>query len=194
MGWKELSLKLERDPSYWTTVRLHYLYAMKRQGETSGRFNLQEDKMIIEKLFSGKECSLENVRTFKLSKNEEISDMKRSGISTLRRWEGKIKPILISYHLGMLHSDWKEKFLNYVVEKRANYVKEIDWNEANKLFPAQNTRSMTQVLVNYGRSKELTLFKAIKENIHKYRGNDYSEREKLYRENIVKIYMEACKR
>merc|ERR1712083_213209 len=127
--------------------------------------------MIIEKLFNGKECSLETVRTSKLVKTEEISDMKRSCFSTYDRWDRTIKPILMSYHLGMLHFDWKEKFLNYILEKRVSYVKEIDWNEACKLFPAQTVRSLTQVFMPDERSNEVPLFKAIKENIHKRRGN-----------------------
>jgi hypothetical protein len=167
---------------------------MKRHQHTTGRFSHQEDQIIIDKLFNSKESSLENVRTSKLAKNEEISDMKRSYYSTYYRWEQRLKPILMSYHLGTLHSNWKEKFLNYIVEKRVNYVKEIDWNEACKLFPAQTIKSLTQVLFHCQRSKDVPLFKAIKENIHKYKGNDYSEKEKLYRENIVKIYLEACKR
>merc|ERR1719510_2818669 len=100
---------------------------MKQQRYTTGRFSLQEDQMIIEKLFNGKESSLETVRTSKLVKTEEISDMKRSCVSTYDRWEKSLKPILMSYHLGTLHSNWKGKFLNYIVDKRVNSVKEIDW-------------------------------------------------------------------
>merc|ERR1711997_302526 len=114
--------------------------------------------MIIEKLFKDKEYSLENVRTSKLVKNEEISDMKRSGISTYDRWEKKLKPILMSYHLGTLHSNWKEKFLSYIVEKRVSYKKEIDWNEVSKLFPVQTTMSLNQVLRHYENSKEKPLW------------------------------------
>jgi hypothetical protein len=192
--WRELSLKLNRDPRRWQSVRTHYLHSMKLQGQATGKFSLQEDQMIIEKLFSGKDCSLETVRQSKISYKEGIPEVNRSGKNVHRRWKSVIKPILISHHLGILHSNWKLNFLKHVVEKAVNYEKEIDWSEACKLFPAQNVASLSAVLSSYGRSKKVPLYQAIKENIYKRKhGNDYSEKEKLYRENIVKIYVEACK-
>ena len=81
-------------------------------------------------------------------------------------------------------------FCNYRV---IHYKKEIDWSEACKLFPGQTSLSLRNVLTNYENSKEVPLYKAI-EGHQRKNTDDYSEKEKLYRETIVEIYLDACKR
>ena len=190
--WRELSLKLNRDPRRWYNVRDHYRYEIKQEGKTSGKFSLQEDQMIIEKLFMGKECSLGAVRNSKIA-FLGIPEVNRKGPIVYARWRVVIQPILMSYHLGILQSNWKADFLTYIVEKGIHYKKEIDWSEACKLFPGQTSLSLRNVLTNYENSKEVPLYKAI-EGHQRKNTDDYSEKEKLYRETIVEIYLDACKR
>merc|ERR1712173_541523 len=99
MGWRELSLKLNRHPRGWHNVRTHYLHSMKENGQARGKFSLQEDQMIIEKLFNGKDCSLETVRQCKIVYKEGIPEVNRSGKNVHQHWMEVIKPILISHHL-----------------------------------------------------------------------------------------------
>jgi hypothetical protein len=191
--WRELSKKLNRDPRRWDNVRDHYRYEMMQQDKTSGKFSIQEDQIIFEKLFMGKECSVETVRNSKIVKTEGIPEANRKSTSVINRWVRGIQPILMSYHLGTLQSNWKADFLTYIVEKNIRYTKEIDWSEACKLFPGQTVASLSKVLNNYKNPKELPLCKAIKVHQRK-KAEDYSEKEKLYRETIVEIYLDACKR
>ena len=191
--WRELSQKLDRDPRRWYNVRDHYQYEIKQQSKTSGKFSLQEDQIIIEKLFMGNECSLETVRNSKIVKAEGIPEVHRKGQIVYSHWKVVIQPILMSYHLGMLQSNWKTDFLTYIVEKGIHYKKEIDWSEACKLFPGQTVASLRKALDQYENSKELPLYKAIKGHQRK-NADDYSEEQKLYRETIVEIYLDACKR
>ena len=126
-------------------------------------------------------------------KTEGIPEVNRKGHIVYSHWIGVIQPILLSYHLGMLQSNWKVDFLTYIVEKGTHYKKEIDWSEACKLFPGQTRISLQKVLTQYENSKELPLYKAIKGHPRK-NADDYSEEQKLYRETIVEIYLDACKR
>merc|ERR1712218_341474 len=191
--WKTLSLKLNRDPNRSVNIRNHYLYGMKRQGEIRRKFSIQEDQMIIEKLFKGKDSSIETVRNAKITYTEGIPEMNRNVQNVNKHWLRAIKPILMTYHLGILHSNWKYNFLKYIVEKEVNHPKEIDCNEVCKLFPAQTVESMRITLTSYLRSEGVPLCKAIKENLYKRKqGDDYSEKEKSHRENIVKLYLDAC--
>ncbi len=69
-------------------------------------------------------------------------------------WTYSLKPILLAYHAGELHFDWKTPFLKYVIERKISTIQDIDWPEFLAKFPTQTIDSMSKYLWDAVRKKE----------------------------------------
>jgi hypothetical protein len=61
--------------------------------------------------------------------------------------------VLLSYHAGELHLDWKTKFLEEIVFQKIVRVQDINWSEMKENFPNQTPYSMGIALIGFGSQK-----------------------------------------
>jgi hypothetical protein len=64
-----------------------------------------------------------------------------------------LKPVLLSYHAGELHFDWKTKFQEEVVKQKIVRLQDINWAEMKEKFPNQTTISMSHCLTRFSSQK-----------------------------------------
>lgn len=192
--WKALSRKLNRNPNAWYNMRSRYKKILMASGHKSGKWTLDEDTFLIERLFQNKPIAIETVQSVRSSDFDNITELKRKPLSIKPHFEKIIKPILMSYHYGMLGTNWKYRFLSYIVEQGFESVKQIHWGKMCELFPFQTERSLQSVISgSWGRTIGLATIKKpfyaiVQENLYRYKDRDYKNYEKGYRAKIVSIY------
>ena len=70
----------------------------------------------------------------------------RKPLSIYLHWLQSLKPVLLSFHAGQLHSDWKTPFLEDIVKKKIARYQDINWQDFREKFPTQTTASMSRCL------------------------------------------------
>ena len=114
----------------------------------------------------------------------------RSTHSIYSHWSHALKPILLSYHAGELHFDWKTPFLKRVIKKKIFSIQDIDWPEFQSKFPTQTTESMTSCLRHAVQRKESEhpLYERLSEILPHLKHRKELPKVLKYREKIVFLY------
>ena len=163
------------------------------ENHSAGNWSFAEDKTLLTELFKNKANSdVDFIESLSIQDLKPIAEkLSRSLKSVNERWTRKMKPILLSYHNGRLHQNWKYKFLNYLIERRIKWAQEVDWTEAKLLFPDQNTALMGFVMSHIVlKNKALPIYKVIRNRLPAFKRRDQfnSEKSRKYREDIVHDY------
>jgi len=198
--WKTLTHKLNRGEkiirSYSPSIRNRYFKLVNSSFSKKGKWTIEEDKSLLEHLFTNKPCSIDTVTSINflsISNNEICRDMQ----SIHYHFKVILKPILLNYHLGTLNSNWKYNFFIHAINKNYKSAKEVIWEELLNLFPGQSQLSLMIELSNavkneQNQNKNLNYCDAIKEHARKIRNiEDYSDSQKSYRQKIVDIYLKC---
>jgi hypothetical protein len=194
-----------------TWIKLAEQFKRRKAGNISRRFSVltMGDKMFgkwtssdyesfFNFLFSNRKTEDESEVDIKLLKSKDILE----GAKVVNRlphhvyvyWLSHIKPTLLSYHDGTLHTNWKNEFFNYLVNNKVNSVQEINWDDARVKFPNQSAVSLGQKLkpirasVKYGSQP---LYLIVKEYLEKTKHNRERENSKKFRERIAFLYDKA---
>ena len=193
--FKDLCLKLNRNPIWWKSVRTRYKYLLQRKDLKFGKWTIDEDKFVIEQLFMNKELGIDTINSIVHSDHKSFQEIKRNANQVQTHYEAYIKPILLSYYYGKMDYNWKYDFLCYVVENKITSVKEIQWNEVVKLFPYQTRQSMhiAQMHIFQQHSPLDDLYLVVQEKLSNYKEKYPTEEEIEYRSQIVEIYLN-CKK
>jgi len=197
--WKYLCSKLARNPDCCGyEIRRRYTNVLLNKSNKSGKWSFEEDIALLEHLFRDQKiCSIDAVKSIKYKDFENVEGIDRVQAYIHHRWDGVVKPILLSYHLNMLHHFDRPKVLRYVLETGVKYKKEIDWNDALKKFPSHTPTSLGDMLRSV-LSKEATLNVAIKTFVQTTKVGkvgrppkvEYTPKEKEYREMVVLSYLD----
>ncbi len=197
-SWKNLAKILNRNSP--KNIRRRYESKLMEVSYFSGAFTIEEDRIILEHLFQGKkEIGIKDIQASQQkSLLAAVSKLNRPINNLNSHWYVKLKPILLSYHLGVLHFDWKESFANYIVDKKPMTMQEVDWKDAVEHFPGQSSVSLRICLNDWTikkmtANKDLPLFEAVKLYLPRIQARKDSESTKTYREEIVRIYKEIRK-
>jgi hypothetical protein len=107
-------------------------------------WTMQENKLFLENFFAGKKESAEKIipsisMHHCISLEEHIS---RSRHHIYKHWANILKPVLLSFHAGELHYNWKKPFLEEIKRQKIVKIQDINWNYFQALYPNQTTHSM----------------------------------------------------
>ncbi len=154
--WYRLAEKLNRLPKEKVSynIKIHYAKLMERQNWIKGSWTTKDYETFLQFVFKTSntkgERGPEYIKTLSLTVIREAAGMiERDPHNVVTNWKEVIQPALLSYHYGYSQSECRRKFYEYLVDKKINYVQEIDWNEAVRLFPSHNPESLGKFLVKY---------------------------------------------
>ncbi len=154
--WSRLATKMNRLPkdkvSY--NIKIHYAKLMERQKWKKGSWTTIDYEIFLDFVFTTsnlkKEQGPEYIKTLPVSVIREAAKLlERDPHNVVTYWKEVIQPALLSYHYGYSHSECRKRFYEYLVSKKVNYVQEIDWNEAVRLFPSHSPESLSKFLIKY---------------------------------------------
>ena len=189
--WKRLSRRLNRTSLVhtwvWPHIRDRYRDNLKVTGHKRGKWTSDEDVILIEYLFKEKPLRIETIDSIQYSKLKNLRyELNRKPLSIHNRYRRIIQPTLKAYHLGLLNKNWRYDFLKYIVQQDVKYVKQIQWKEGLKLFPAQTTISLSHELRHFNQHD---LSASIKPHLDTFMNrDDYTDDQKGYRSKIVSVY------
>merc|ERR1712150_91494 len=190
--WKMLSRRIKGDEKYHDHIRNRYLQNLHGETKKHGKFSLEEDTVILEHVFTGKPRSIRAIDMINFSSFDNMTEVKRGKANMSSRFQKNLKPILLSYHLGQLNSNWKYSFFEYLVTQNYRERKEIPWAKLQSLYPAQTISSLIaciNVIEHLQERRNLSFADALKDHLGKIKdGHDYTETQKDYHQKIVDIY------
>jgi hypothetical protein len=109
-------------------------------------------------------------------------------------WIGHIKPILLSYQSGTLHTEWKPQFFDYLIKNKIVSLQEINWGDAKEKFPNHCARSLTASLRTIQKTRTydgMPLHLAVKDYKEKTKHSNERPHAKKFKEDIVFLYDKA---
>jgi len=163
-------------------------------------WSLEDDAFFLEHFFAGtKHSSRKVIDSINLKKIEAVSqELNRPSVLVYKHWLGQLKPALLSYHRGDLFTNVNPEFYLHLIGKKVKAVQDVDWKEATRLFPTENSVSLKVPLRN-GVSKADRIDPSLKfapiyvklEFLrYDWLNAQMSEKVKKYREKIVQLYDE----
>jgi hypothetical protein len=105
-------------------------------------------------------------------------------------WIRTVKPILLSYHNGTLHMDFKQQFLKYVVEMKVGTILDVDWNDVVRCIPGQSATSLVKFLP-YKFGNKYPLYKFVEDYLATVKNKNKKNSSAAYRERLVYLYDKA---
>jgi hypothetical protein len=195
--FKDLCLKLNRNPLNWCILRTRYTYLIQRKDLNFDKWTIDEDKVIIDTLFMKKELGIDAIHSINSSEYKNFQQIKRNPMQVRHRYEGCIAPILLKYHYRKLGCNSNYEFMCYVVENEIKSVREIQWKEVLQLFPYE-TRKSLQACVNhifhrYKNSPLDNLCLIFQKYLDYYKEHTPTENQIEYQSIIVEMYLN-CKK
>merc|ERR1719414_764964 len=187
--WKTLSRILNKSVLNPANIRYRYLRILKSGCYKSGHWTLEEDTVLLESLFENKPRKIETIKSVNHISLGNIDELKRFKSAIKSRFESILKPILLSYHLGILNHNWKYNFVAHILNKKYKASKEVIWEELVDIYPGQTCISLTYYLHSIVKSDKLDFTIALQDHLNKLKNSeDYTEKQKEYRQKIADIY------
>jgi hypothetical protein len=196
--FRELALLMGRRRS--DNIRIHYKLLKESERATrSGRWTLNDFERFFEFIFKEKNtCNetgvafISSIPTSVIYAAAKVLD--RQPHDVYLNWIGHIKPILLSYHSGTLHTEWKPQFFDYLIKNKIVSLQEINWDDAKEKFPNHCARSLEQSLCTIWKIRSyesLPLYLALKDYKEKTKHSNERSAAKKYKEDIVFWYDKA---
>jgi hypothetical protein len=164
-----------------------------------GKWSVEDYRLFFNYIFKernpGKGAGIEFINSIKTSVIMASGEvLNRIPDRVYCHWTGSVKPLLLSYHSGTLHKEWKIDFFDYLIQNKVHSTQDIDWDEAKAHFPNQSVRSLSKTFVAAQtaiRYQGMPLYLAIKDfkEIMKHRNS--SESSKASKEKIIFLYDKA---
>ena len=190
--WTRLAGKMNRLPKQKASynIKIHYAKLTERQNWKKGRWTTKDYEIFLDFVFKTanlkKEQGPEYIKTLPVSVIRDAAKLlERDPHNVFTNWREVIQPALLSYHYGYSQSDCRKRFYEYLVDKKVNYVQEIDWNEAVRLFPSHTPESLSKFLVRY---RSYPVWQTIRQKLPTMR---WKERE-AKGGKIVVLYNKNC--
>ena len=192
--WKLLGRKLDRDSA---VVRNRFRDVLQTSGCTSGLWSLVDEEICLRKLFKDEHSDRDFIESISREDLQPVSDeLGRSMHPVLKHWEGRLKPVLLSYHDQTLLTNVTPHFLSYIIERKLSATQEIMWDDVIKHFPTQTPKYLTRELSNKlttinkcnPHEVNLPLYLKLQKNAFEWKNQEMSEKVKNYRLAIVSLY------
>jgi hypothetical protein len=193
-SWSMLAVQLNRNSE---VISSRYRNALRNLNYISGRWTLEEEEICIETLFTGKTSDRSVIESVSQTDLQAVADQIDRQVSLVNKhWEGRLKPVLLSYHLDETFRNFRPPVLTYLVEKKVVAFQDIIWSEVIEQFPSQTTLSLTFEIHNQLVSIDernphevhLPIFEKLQKNYYLWKDEELSEKQKSYRSKIIEIY------
>lgn len=177
------------------------LQAISESNLSEGIFSYHEDKQILSHFFAhwnGQE-ETEYIRSISTKDLLPLANhMNRKLSAVERHWDVMIRPTLLGYYNKTLLISVRPKLCEYLIKKKVNAPKDINWDELLYLFPCETMRSLQFDLYSVVEtfSKEfpehgmLSLHEKIARVESTWRAHRLNMRAAANRERIIKNYQE----
>jgi hypothetical protein len=185
---KELATLLNVRRPQWVRER----YQRIRFPKNNNMWTAQENKLFLEHFFVGKKESAEKIipsisMHHCISLEEQIS---RSRHHIYKHWVNVLKPVLLSFHAGELHYDWKKPFLEEIKRQKIVKSQDINWNYFQALCPNQTYHSMDLCIHHSlrGTNSDEPIYKRLAEILPTLKNKKERLSVTRRREEIVALY------
>jgi len=195
--WQKLAdLLKRRKPS---NISKHYILLTKAKGMNSGKWTESDFKTFFDHVFNtANESKMTGVEYILNLPNSTILEaaklLRRIDFYVLQQWNVTIRPILLAYHKGTLHTEWRREFLQYLLNRKVISVQDINWDEAKVHFPDHTTPSLERALLSIRRQSTFgsqPLYKSIQDYLPKLKNSAEMKSYKDNKEKIVYLYDQA---
>ena len=192
--FKKLSLILRRPKN---DVKRHYKIILNNCQDETGRWKLKDCQILIDCLFPNSALkAIDNILSIGLPEIRKCGAakyIKRADTKVCNYWNTSLRPMLLSFHFGVLHKPWKPTFLDYLIRKKIMAVQDINFDEVSQLCPGVLNgvadRFIQNIKFQSGKDKDLPLYIIAQNLIHKYKDKpDCGPKECKFREAIVDYY------
>jgi hypothetical protein len=180
-------------------IRNRYYEQINCEGLKSGKWKLADYEQFFEFLFreehTGNKSGVDYINSIPKSVIDDAAKLLNwKPKSMYKKWLKNIKPDLLSYHSGSLHSDVKSQFYTYLVDNKINFQQEIDWEDVIKEFPNCSSQSLGGFISDIYRNKKLykvmPLYLAA-ENYNKRTKRQKSKKQMKLKKDIISLYNKA---
>ncbi len=180
-------------------IRYHYRLLKDASGTRIGKWDLIEFEQFFEFVFKeknpGNETGIEFINSVPTSVIHDAAKvLDRNPMAVYLHWTRQIRPILLSYHSGTLHSEWKPLFFDYLIKNKIVSLQEINWDDAREKFPYHCAQSLTASLKTILTSRSydgMPLHLAVKDYKEEMKHSNERPAAKKYKEDIVFLYDKA---
>ncbi len=144
--WLRLAEVLRRKKG--SDIAKHHEILSNRKVRNSGRWSLDDYKVFFDHIFKKRNpdetAGADYINSLSTSVVMESSEvLNRFPIRVYNAWCTTLKPLLLSYHSGSLHSEWKFDFFDYLIQMKVHSIQDINWDEAKAKFPNHSSKSLT---------------------------------------------------
>jgi hypothetical protein len=164
-----------------------------------GKWSVEDYRLFFNYVFKernpGKEAGVDFINSIKNSVIMASGEvLNRIPDRVYSHWYGYVKPLLLSYHCGSLHTEWKFRFFDYLIEKKVASSHDINWEEAKAEFPNQSAHSLGASFRDVRRTERyngMPLYLAIQDFKEKIKHHNVRQSSKDFKEKIVFLYDKA---
>ncbi len=179
-----------------------YHYTLLKEGKSAtryGKWTLTEFEQFFDFVFKeknpGNKTGIDFINSVPISVIHDAAKLlDRMPHSVYLHWAGQTKPILLSYHSGTLHTEWKSQFFDYLIKNKIVSLQEINWDDAREKFPYHCAQSLTASLKTILTSRSydgMPLHLAVKDYKEKTKHSNERLSAKKHKEDIVFLYDKA---
>ena len=195
--WVKLGILLKRGKS--TTISQRYTLITEGKLLKTGNWDTEDYSSFFSGLFGetdDKTSPEEFIRSITKTEIYKAANFVNRLPSNVRNfWTSYIKPVLLAYHCGMLHSNWKREFLHYVSQKEFTSQQDIIWEDAIVLFPCHSGTSLKEALTPIRHEKimyaGMPLYLAVRDYLQKSKHQIERRSSRENRDKIVFLYDKA---
>jgi hypothetical protein len=180
-------------------IRIHYKLLKDSTGSRFGKWDLGEFEQFFDFVFKeknpGNKTGIDYINSVPISVIYDAAKvLDRNPHTVYLQWIGQIRPVLLSYHSGTLHTEWKPQFSDYLIKNKIVSLQEINWDDAIEKFPNHCSQSLHHALDTIRATqsyKDLPLYLAVKDYKEKTKHSKERLSAKKYKEDIVFLFDKA---
>jgi hypothetical protein len=195
--WLRLAEVLRRKKG--SDIAKHHQVLKKGKENNIGKWSVEDYRLFFNYVFKernpGKEAGVDFINSIKNSVIMASGEvLNRIPDRVYSHWYGYVKPLLLSYHCGSLHTEWKFRFFDYLIEKKVASSHDINWEEAKAEFPNQSAHSLGASFRDVRRTERyngMPLYLAIQDFKEKIKHHNVRQSSKDFKEKIVFLYDKA---
>ena len=196
--WVKLINLLKRGKS--TIISMRYTLITEGKLLKTGKWDTEDYSSFLGCIFGGTD---DKTSPEEFIKSRTVTDINKAATLINRLptnvknfWASYIKPVLLAYHNGILHHNWKREFLHYVSQKEFTSLQDIIWEDAIVLFPFHTASSLNEALAPIRNEQRrmyagMPLYMAVRDYLQKSKHKIERGSSRENRERIVFLYDKA---
>jgi hypothetical protein len=195
--WLRLAELLRRKKG--SNIAQRHEILSNRKVRNSGKWSLDDYKVFFDHIFEKRNPDetpgadyINSLSTSVIMESGEV--LNRLPIRVYNAWCTTLKPLLLSYHSGSLHSEWKFDFFDYLIKMKVHSNQDINWDEAKAKFPNNSVKSLSVSFRDARKDlshSDKPLYVAIQDYIDRIKHNNSKSFVRDFKEKIVFLYDKA---